>query len=110
MAEAPKLPVDLFSKMMITDSNGNKSASLTLLIIAFLVTTGLLIISEFEVITLGSVSFTPRAFDWSIATTYLSPFIMLYFGRRRDDIISKNKKPKTSPKEEELQDISELNK
>jgi len=102
MAETPKAPVDLFSKMMIVDSDGNKSASLTLLIIAFLVTTGLLIISEFEVITLGSVSFTPRTFDWSIATTYLSPFIMLYFGRRRDNGPSKNKKPKTSLKEEEL--------
>lgn len=62
----------------IRNSRGQKSASLTLAVIAFVVTTVWLALSI--VGTVGGIAVTP--FDSTVAMAYLAPCLALYFSRR----------------------------
>lgn len=64
--------------LMVTDSSGNKSISLTLALIAFAVTTAWVGVSAFEEI--GGIKIRP--FDAGVCAAYLTPVLMLYWGRR----------------------------
>ena len=63
---------------MLKDTSGNPSASHTLAIIAFSVVTLWLVLSIFE--NIGPIHI--RAFSGADAMAYLSPCLMLYWGRR----------------------------
>ena len=63
------------------NSRGEASASLTLLSVAFTVTTIAFLLSMFEV--LGPL--TIREFDVGAASVYFIPLLSLYFGRRFTD-------------------------
>jgi len=54
------------------------SASLTLMMWAFIISTMFLILSQVQ--TIGGITF--RQFTTADAMTYVSPFLALYFGRR----------------------------
>lgn len=66
----------------IKNSKGVSSASVTLLLIAFVVTTFAYIVSMFE--NIGPFSIRP--FDIGACSTYFIPILTLYFGRRLTDI------------------------
>lgn len=65
----------------VTDTNGNKSASLTMAVVGFVVVTLWLLISIFAKI--GNLQI--REFDATGAMAYLTPLLALYFGRRWTD-------------------------
>ena len=67
--------------MWIKNTSGQKSASLTFLIIGFIVVTLWLVVSI--VAKVGHVEI--REFDGGQAMSYLTPFLALYFGRRWTD-------------------------
>lgn len=69
------------SRMWINGTNGRPSISATFATIAFFTTTLLYIVSIFEKI--GNVSI--RHFDPTMCAAYLTPVLMLYFGRRREE-------------------------
>lgn len=69
------------SRLWITATDGKPSMSATFATIAFFTTTFLYILSAFEKV--GNVSI--RHFDPTMCAAYLTPVLMLYFGRRRDD-------------------------
>jgi len=62
----------------LKNSNGDASASLTFVTVAFVITTLTLIASSIQ--TIGPITFRP--FDVGAAGVYLMPLLMLYFGRR----------------------------
>ena len=63
---------------MLTNSAGNKSASFTMMIVAFTVVTLWLLVSI--VAKIGNLEIRP--FSGSEAMSYLTPIIALYWGRR----------------------------
>lgn len=92
----PPAPPDTPSTswIWIKDTAGYPSASVTFVTIAFWVTTLWFIVSIVHKI--GPVEF--RAFDPAAATTYLSPLLALYFGRRWTDAkLGNNNTPGTPP-------------
>lgn len=70
------------SKLWIIGTDGKPSMSATFATVAFLTTTAVYIASIFEKI--GKLSIRP--FDPTVCAAYLMPILMLYFGRRRDDL------------------------
>ena len=73
------------SFLWLKNKNGEPSASLTFVTIAFWVTTLSYIISIFE--SLGPVSI--RAFDPAACASFLAPICALYFGRKYTDTVQK---------------------
>ena len=65
--------------LYVTDSGGNKSASLTLALISFVLTATWYALSVFE--TVGGIPI--RQFDSPAALAFMSPCLALYFGRRK---------------------------
>lgn len=68
----------MVDKLMVTDSSGSKSASLTIALVAFVVCTGWVGLSAFE--ELWGLKIRP--FDAGVCAAYLTPCLMLYWGRR----------------------------
>lgn len=66
------------NNMWIKNSAGDRSATVTLMWIAFLVTTVAYILSMFE--GFGGIKFRP--FDVGATSTYFIPILTLYGGRR----------------------------
>lgn len=66
------------SKIWMRDSNGLRSASVTLLWISFLVTTVVYLLSLVE--TIGTLKIRP--FDVAAASTYFIPILTMYTGRK----------------------------
>lgn len=62
----------------IKNSKGEASVSVTLLVVAFIVTTASYATSMFE--SIGPL--TPRPFDSGACSAYFIPLLTLYFGRR----------------------------
>jgi hypothetical protein len=90
---------------LLTQSNGKKSASFTMMIVGFVVITLWLLISIIE--TAWGLTF--RAFSSTDAMAYFTPLSLLYFGRRWTDKGSdaveeetKAAKSKTKKKTEEV--------
>ena len=79
--EVKKVEKQKPSKLWIIDTNGKPSISATFATIAFMTTTVLYVLSIFE--KLGKLSIRP--FDPTMCAAYLTPVLMLYFGRRRED-------------------------
>ena len=79
--ESEKIVQPTPSWMWIKDSQGNPSASLTFLTIAFWVTTVSFVASILT--KAGTVEFRP--FDAGACAAYLTPLLTLYFGRRFTD-------------------------
>lgn len=75
ISETEKIPD---SWIWIKNSNGDASMSATFATVAFFVTTILYILSAFQAI--GPIELRP--FDVGAASVYLTPVLMLYFGRR----------------------------
>jgi len=73
------------------NSDGKKSASFTMVAIAFAVVTLWLLLSIAQ--KLGSVEIRP--FAASDAMAYLSPILLLYFGRRKQDLESATETPES---------------
>lgn len=65
----------------VTDASGNKSVSVTLLVVSFFVTTLAFVLSIFHKI--GPVEI--RQFDVAACSTYMVPILTLYFSRRWSD-------------------------
>jgi len=81
--ETPVVSIEEIEKIKpswfwIKNSKGEASVSVTLLLIAFLVTTVAYVTSMFE--SIGSL--TPRPFDVGACSAYFVPLLTLYFGRR----------------------------
>jgi len=66
---------------MIKDSSGKQSASVTMMIVAFIIVSLWLVLSIFEELWGLKV----RVFDPTAAMAFLSPLLALYFGRRYTD-------------------------
>ena len=76
------------SQLLIKDSSGQQSTSVTLLWVAFIVTTLAYILALVD--TIGP--FKIRPFDPAACSTYFIPILTLYMGRR----YTKAKFPKTN--------------
>lgn len=66
----------------IKNSNGESSASITFLYIAFWVTTVMFILGHIGEINIGDKNITFNQFDSTAAAVYYIPLMMLYFKRR----------------------------
>lgn len=62
----------------IKDTRGNGSVTVTLVFVAFWVTTISFLLSMFQKV--GDIQF--RAFDSAACTAYLGPILAVYFGRK----------------------------
>jgi hypothetical protein len=69
------------SWLWIRDTGGFPSVSVTLLVVAFVVTTLAFLASIF--VSIGPLAF--RAFDVAACSAYFVPILSLYFGRRWTD-------------------------
>lgn len=67
--------------MLLKNSDGKKSASFTMMITGFIVVTLWLLVSIVQKI--GNIQI--RQFSSTEAMAYLSPLLLLYFGRRYTD-------------------------
>ena len=67
--------------MYLKNKNGERSVSLTMVVVSFGVVTGWLVLW----LVLASFGLTIPAFDATTAMAYLSPILMLYFGRKNTD-------------------------
>lgn len=67
--------------MLMTATDGKKSASLTMAVIGFIVVTLWLLLSIFSKI--GHIEIRP--FSGGEAMSFLSPLLLLYFGRRKEE-------------------------
>ena len=68
--------------MLLKNSAGAPSASFTIMIVGFIVVTLWLLVSIVSKIG----HFEIRPFSGSEAMAYLSPLLLLYYGRRKDEI------------------------
>lgn len=82
--------------MLLKNSAGNKSASYTMMIVAFVVVTLWLLVSI--VAKVGNIEI--RAFSGSEAMSYLTPILALYWGRRwsEDKVVAKAEEEKPESK------------
>ena len=69
--------------MWIKNTSGQKSASLTLSVIAFLLTAVWFLLSFLNIKILG---WSPRQFEETAALAFLLPCLSLYFGRRASEL------------------------
>lgn len=79
---------------LLTQSDGKKSASFTMMVIGFVVVTLWLLVSIFEEIAGIQI----RAFSSTDAMAYFTPLTLLYFGRRWTDKGSDAAEPSSAPK------------
>jgi len=86
--EAPIAPEIKPSWYWVKDAKGRASVSTTLVLIAFIATTVAYILSI--VSKIGPVEI--RAFDVGAAGVYLSPLLLLYFGRRATEAKTESSK------------------
>lgn len=68
-------------QMYLKNKDGQRSVSLTMVVVSFGVVTGWLVLW----LVLASFGLTIPAFDATTAMAYLSPILMLYFGRKNTD-------------------------
>lgn len=69
----------------IKNSNGQPSATITFLFIAFWVTTFIFIACHLENLTIGTFSIDFKDFDAAGAAIYYLPLMLLYFKRRETE-------------------------
>jgi len=69
------------SRFWFRDTNGFPSVTVTILMIAFIVTTLAFVASIF--VSIGPIAF--RAFDVAACGAYFTPILALYFGRKWTD-------------------------
>ena len=72
--------------MFLKNSSGQKSASFTMMIVAFSVVTLWLLVSI--VAKIGHLEIRP--FSGSEAMSYLTPILLLYYGRRQSELSADN--------------------
>lgn len=70
------------SWLWIKNSNGESSASITFLYIAFWITTAMFILGHIGEINIGDAKIAFNEFDSTAAAVYYVPLMMLYFKRR----------------------------
>ena len=80
--EEPKIETPKRSWIWIKNSNGDSSASITFLFIAFWVTTFVFMLGHMGEIGIGDVNLQFKDFDSTAAAVYYVPLMMLYFKRR----------------------------
>ncbi len=80
--EEPVIETPKRSWFWIKNSNGDSSASITFLFIAFWVTTFMFILGHIGEINVGDVNLQFNGFDSTAAAVYYVPLMMLYFKRR----------------------------
>lgn len=80
--EEPVIEKPRRSWFWIKNSNGDSSASITFLFIAFWVTTFMFILGHVGEINAGDANLQFNGFDSTAAAVYYIPLMMLYFKRR----------------------------